>query len=827
MYLILDQDLNPCGMLDLHGRGCKFYDDLRSTKIADDQGKIWADTLDISVPTGYRETAFMTYGYHLLKQGSDGYFYVYRIYNVEDDVIGPVHVKKAQCLNLLAWDLTHRVVPAKTMANVSSQNLFEYILQGSGWEVGKNYFYGGSYSFEFSAGNNAQYWLDQLTSQFSAEIRAYVEVYNGKIIRKVIDFVNELGESKGYRLEYAHNLQGITRTGSDQQMYTKLYVYGGQKSDGTLASIASVNGGYEYLVDDDANDMYNNGAPYLEGYVVNDQILNPNGLLDWGKEQLKLYNHPKYNYTIDVAHLGFQPNLGDHFQIVDFEMQPELTISARAIQVDESEANPSNNKVTVGEFIEIVAVTPEIVQDLQAKAKAAQDAAEKSKSYKVAYFTPDGTDFADDTSQKRIIVRVYQGKDEVTSTLDADVFIWQKINPDGTYDQEWADAHKGVGNVISVGIEVAGCTIRCKLDDGNLPTIDIYFKNGIDFVVDELSRVQTDNTLSVAFITDTHYATASKNGNNLKSRSTLHMQNVAYLTNRAKIDLVVHGGDLVDGDEQKNLMLNDFEDAAQSLYSSSAAPVVYLNGNHDDNSWYAHDNDKNLMRSVLQPSERYAILSKYMDPGFILNSSEKERLYGYKDFAAQKIRVICLNSFDNPYITQKDGTNKYPSQWSSAFRNAQLNWLANTALKLPNNSWGVLIFTHAPLQGTFNSDKQINSNILYGILSAFVNGTTYTGSGTTADYTCSVSVDFTGQGKGQVIAVISGHIHYDSSMTKNGMLLIQTLDSLARNDYAGKMPDRPVITLEEDAWDVFTIDRTNRKIYATRFGAGSNRTFSY
>ncbi|WP_262939136.1 hypothetical protein, partial [Cutibacterium acnes] len=90
------------------------------------------------------------------------------------------------------------------------------------------------------------------------------------------------------------------------------------------------------------------------------------------------------------------------------------------------------------------------------------------------------------------------------------------------------------------------------------------------------------------------------------------------------------------------------------------------------------------------------------------------------------------------------------------------NWLANTALKLPDSSWGVLIFTHAPLQGTFNSDAQINSPVLYGILSAFVNGTTYTGSGSTADYTCSVSADFTSQGKGQVIAVISGHVHYDS-----------------------------------------------------------------
>ncbi|MDQ7860623.1 hypothetical protein RCO48_04670 [Peribacillus frigoritolerans] len=60
--------------LDLNGKGCKFYNDLRSVKIADDQGKIWLDTLQISVPYGYRETEFMAQGYHLLKQANDGFF---------------------------------------------------------------------------------------------------------------------------------------------------------------------------------------------------------------------------------------------------------------------------------------------------------------------------------------------------------------------------------------------------------------------------------------------------------------------------------------------------------------------------------------------------------------------------------------------------------------------------------------------------------------------------------------------------------------------------------------------------------------------------------
>ncbi|MGC4375933.1 phage tail spike protein [Fictibacillus sp. Mic-4] len=464
MYVILDPDLNVCGVLDLNGRGCKFYDDLRSTKIADDQGKIWSDTLELSVPYGYRETEYMAQGYHLLKQGNDGFFYCYRITEWEDDAGGPTHVKKVQAINLLAWDLTHKIVPAKTFSAANSQDAFEHILQQTGWEIGENDFFGGTKSLEFSAGNNAQYWLDQLTSQFSVEVRARVEVYNGKIVRKLIDIVEELGESTGYRLEYGHDLLGLTRTGSDQEMYTKLYVYGGTNSKNEVVSIASVNGGREYLVDDDANDLYNNGGPYLEGYIVNDQILNPSGLLDWGKEQLKKWNHPKYNYTVDVAYLGYKPNLGDHFQVVDFSMQPALTISARVLQIDESEANPTNNKVILGEFVEIVAVTPADIWELRAKAaQAAQDAAQ-AKAYKVEYFTPDGTDFSDNT-EKRIIVRVYFGREDVTAKKPASSFVWQKINPDGSHDTDWESRYANTGNVIIVGSEVAGSTIRCQVND--------------------------------------------------------------------------------------------------------------------------------------------------------------------------------------------------------------------------------------------------------------------------------------------------------------------------------------------------------------------------
>ena len=454
-------------MLDLEGnKGCKFYDDLRTTKIADEQGKVWSDTLTISVPYGFRETSMMTEGYHLLKQASDGLYYCYRIYNWTDSARGPIHVKTVQAYNLCIWDLYHKIVEPKEFFNANSSDVFDYILQGTGWEKEGDGFFGGVKTLELSAGQTAQSHLDAIISDFGVEVRAYVQLYNGKVIRKILESVESLGESEGRRIEYSNDLEGITRTGDDMEFYTKLHVFGGTESDGKQVSIASVNGGRTYIVDEDANDLYNNGNQYLEGYITNEDILNPTGLLDWGRKQLDNYNHPKYTYEVDVAQLGYEASLGDRIQVVDFSMEPELTISARVLEINESEANPYNNKYTLGEFIEIVAVTPSDIWALRAAASQAQQDAQAAKSYKVEYFTPDGTDFADTTSEKRIIIRVYYGKDDVTASIDFKDFVWQKINADGFHDEVWEQNHLNVGNVITVGSEVSDSTIRCQLQNG-------------------------------------------------------------------------------------------------------------------------------------------------------------------------------------------------------------------------------------------------------------------------------------------------------------------------------------------------------------------------
>lgn len=832
MYMILNKRLNPCGILSLEGKGCPFYDDLRTVQIADDIGKLWNDTLTISVPYGYPETEMMDEGYHLLKKFGDGRYYLFRMVPT-DTLAGQVHVKNVTAFNRAIWDLDHTIVIPGTLSNISSDDAFDYALQRSGWEIANSNYTGGvKDTITFNLGDTAMTVIQSLLQTFNCEMRAYVEVSGSHIIRKCIDIVDRIGDDTGQRLEYRHNLLNIQRQMSDDNLFTMLHVYGGTVTGSdTPISIAPANGGKDYLVDEEANNLYNEGdSKYLEGWVQNQNIQNPAGLLSWGKNQLSLFNHPKYQYDVSVSSLDWNPNIGDELLITDFEMQPSLTVKARVIQLQESESNPQSCQMTVGEIIEVPNVTPADIQRLQGIASAAAQAAQDAHGYVLKEFAPDGTDFSNDAELKRIIVRVYSGTSEVTSQFDTGQFVWEKINPDGSHDAAWETEHVGLGNAILVDSSVIGCLIRCHLDDDSIGSIPAYFQDGMTQVVNSLASIQRPDTLSIIFVTDTHYATGGYSDITLMSRSNQHMRNAVYLTHQVPIDLTIHGGDLTDGNEPKNQELDDFQEAASSLWYNNNSPVVFVNGNHDDASLYDQSHGNNDMENVLMPGDRYSILKNMISSDFCMNTGFENRLYGYQDFLTQKIRVICLNDFERPYMLDSNGKNKYWSHGVSGILQDQLSWLANVALKLPGAGWSVLIFIHNPLDGIFGGWSIINGDCLMGILQAYQNGSAYHASSNATDQTVDVQADFTTQGPQEIIAIISGHIHYTSSgklPSLNDTLCIQTADCLARNDFPGQMPDRPFPKFDEDTWDIFTVDRLNRKIYATRFGAGADREFSY
>lgn len=206
-----------------------------------------------------------------------------------------------------------------------------------------------------------------------------------------------------------------------------------------------------------------------------------------------------------------------------------------------------------------------------------------------------------------------------------------------------------------------------------------------------------------------------------------------------------------------------------------------------------------------------------------------DSFYYYLDLKEKKVRIIGLNSFDLPETLNDDGSYKYKTITQSAYRQKQLNWLANVALKLPENDWQVIIFTHCPLPRTFEVQagqaplSQINSDTLIGIINAYQNGTKFELIDEEREMPIDINVDYTDQGMGVLIALVSGHIHADGNLVYQGINCIETAASLCYSEDVHRTPD----SASEDLWDIFSIDTEAKDIHIHRFGYGEDRVIKY
>ncbi|MGO5005124.1 metallophosphoesterase family protein [Bacillus wiedmannii] len=340
-------------------------------------------------------------------------------------------------------------------------------------------------------------------------------------------------------------------------------------------------------------------------------------------------------------------------------------------------------------------------------------------------------------------------------------------------------------------------------------------------LVDMASMVPLfEDTLNIGFLTDNHYEDTPYAFSSLG-----HYKYIAEMSKLVHLDAIIAGGDNVNGNTTKAHGMKHNGDVASLLLTRSNCDVFLLKGNHEDCSYYSSQSGKNTLDEVITDEE----LQKLYHTTTCLYGEKRKgsSLYFYKDYEKHKVRVIGLNSFDLPYVADSNGKNKYPTIDISGFQNEQLNWLGNTALKLPSNEWQVIIFSHAPINGSFATFRQINGDLLLGILKAFKTGTTFQKLGGETDVVANVNVDFTSQGPGTIIAFVSGHLHRDSQMNFEGINCIQSLNSLCDNSHPGETPYREEGNSNEDAWDIFSIDTSTRKIKILRFGAGDGRIYGY
>jgi len=346
------------------------------------------------------------------------------------------------------------------------------------------------------------------------------------------------------------------------------------------------------------------------------------------------------------------------------------------------------------------------------------------------------------------------------------------------------------------------------------------FKSYYEDDIKKLSSRIDPNKMNIGFLTDNHYQTGTYSPNAVQHYS--HMTALSRLS--GNLDTIVLGGDNINGDLPKEMLQNLTSGFTNVMFSTSdpKTDVFTLLGNHDTGVGQLGGLDP-------EQTLNYSEVKKYYRTGELLYNEIRngDSFYGFKDYPDKKVRVIFLNSFDNPDTITENGLYKYNYLMTSGYRQEQLSWLANTALSVPDNSWHVIVFTHAPVPGIFwsSSSQQYNSDVLVGILKAFSTGTSFSKTDTSnPDY--SVDIDVSYSQKGNLVGVVSGHIHADGITVNDGITYVETTSSLCYAGDAGQ--GRLVNTPTEDAWDLFTIDVSQKKVNIYRFGGfGQDREFTY
>lgn len=524
---LFDERMNNVGTLTLDGNGSRYWGMARDVQIGDtDNGRQWQDTLSFScLADDVNGDTVSPLGY-CMWQAANSHWYLYAIQTAATSSgTTNANVLTITAVNALAYDLT-----MKTFTNISynmptSRDTFAYCLQNSGWEVNKmDTMTTGGIKLDLS-GDNAMSAFSAAVTAFNAEVDAYVEYDQYGNLHRYVDIVqhlypyvnasmgdtvdeqtdvvdtngdttNFLDSTQGRTLNYRNGLAGFTRTEDRTQLYTRLHVKG---MNG--ATFADINGGHDWVQDTKANDLWNGGrSTYLEGTVSVNNIGRHKAIMDWGKKQLTIYNHPAFTYKITTAYMNPEdmPERGETLAVVNFDVTPNLTIIAEVFAQHTSDDNPAEDTITLGEIRTLNSITPNTVLNLENKINShvmelIQKVKDGSKSATAVLITPAGSVWTQGEETKTVIMQVSVDSTNITTYLSPAAFNWVKYDRvTGVHDIAWEAKHANDGYEITLDSGDVGY-IACWCDDDFLKAEAELMITGDNVQIFNLQRRKAPN----------------------------------------------------------------------------------------------------------------------------------------------------------------------------------------------------------------------------------------------------------------------------------------------------------------------------------------------
>jgi len=410
--------------------------------------------------------------------------------------------------------------------------------------------------------------------------------------------------------------------------------------------------------------------------------------------------------------------------------------------------------------------------------------------------------------------------------------IIESIDPGGTLLVEVIDARKPINddaypslgnrlNAIEDGYGQVNKAIPASI-------LQEAYKAGIDRTKSKIKS--TD--FNIGFITDTHWEenyNASRPyadyGRTKYYDSLNHLSNIQQLD--GLVDTFICGGDNTESGSHSLDVIKKQSEIFALKSSTVESDNFMLLGNHDQGSSrlinYGYDKNQLPFDDYMHQDDIKELWSTNDNENG--ESRDGDSLYFYKDYPDKKIRLIGINTNDDPEIETVDGYEKYIPIWLEAVRQKQLDWLANTALQNVPEDYHVVVFGHAHLDPSFdgsdpnNPERHVNFDILLNLLNAFKNGQDYSGVSSITDFNVSVNAKFSEQGPRTLVGYFCGHVHQQRVNEYAGIK-----NYIFDNSFFEGTDDG---TEKQDSWAVIAIDTANRKIKIYGFGRTIDQTYDY
>lgn len=320
-----------------------------------------------------------------------------------------------------------------------------------------------------------------------------------------------------------------------------------------------------------------------------------------------------------------------------------------------------------------------------------------------------------------------------------------------------------------------------------------------------LAQSADPDVIEFAFITDTHKwgptADIRFADNNIKAF-------VKYCNDHPSIQFALHGGDFMNAYDTKHEQALFCLEHGMNDFSQLRIPLYTTKGNHDCNG-KQRDSKGRRDNSQIITDHEYFERCNPLSPrnplqdttGIVVDASNREGNYYYRDFPQQRFRLIVLNDYD------LDSLEFY------GYHGAQMKWLAEQALdftpKANPSDWSFLIIGHG---FGFNMFMKPISRLLH----AYTAGQDFTDSDRGYSYHC----QYDKVPRAKLVALIGGHNHEDLYDNPDGYNILHINRGFATG---GEIGDAE----QELCFDHFILNTREKTLYEHRIGRGRDHLFRY